>query len=87
MVRNMPTIGMSGTSAGSVMLRNFCHAVAPSTEAASWSWRSIVCICARRTTSMKGKFFQTLPRITAGIAQSSEPNGDAGKGSPSVRIQ
>ena len=64
---------------GSVMCTKRCHGEAPSTIAASWRLLSMALSPARNVTAKNGMPFQTLTRMTAGIARSGSDSHSAGQ--------
>ena len=63
-VRNSSATRIAGFISGTVMRQNRCHALAPSTFAASWSSSGTSVSPASSSSAMKGVVFQTSVRIT-----------------------
>jgi hypothetical protein len=69
MVRKISATMIEGISIGIVICQNCCQRVAPSTSAASYSERGIICSPASRISAMKADVFQTMVAQIAVIAQ------------------
>ena len=69
MVRKISATMIEGISIGMVICQNCCHFEAPSTSAASYSERGIICSPASRISAMKETVFQTMVAQMAAKAQ------------------
>ena len=67
------TTAMIGVSIGSVTYQNFCHGLAPSSDAASYSEGEIVCSPASRVMATKGTPRQMLAMIVDMRASQGSP--------------
>ena len=78
MVRKIIATTMDGTSMGSVIWKNCCSFVAPSTSAASYSERGMVCRPASRISATNDDVFQIVVKHTAAKAQAGLSMNDTG---------
>jgi len=76
MVRTTRMMRMLGTSKGSVTLKNPRMGPAPSTRAASWSSRGMVCMPASTRNAASGVVFHTSATITMFSARNGLPSQD-----------
>ena len=67
-VRNSTATISAGFTNGSVIFQNCCHAFAPSTLAASYTSRGIICSPAKISNAINGVVFHTSAMITANRA-------------------
>ena len=85
-VRKISATTIDGISIGIVTCQNCCQREAPSTSAASYSERGIICRPASRINAMKELVFQMIVRQIAAKAQPGRSSHIVGSSAPSRRI-